>query len=77
MPLEHVHVVSTDTSEGTKATVKQEESDTPQPVSEHPGIMVYHISVCNGAYFVHLTRNDGRSRRGERRDDCSRTLSDW
>ena len=47
--LEHVHVVSTDTSEGAKATVKQEKSDTPQPVSDHPGIMMYQISVCNNA----------------------------
>ena len=44
VPLKHVHIVTTDTSEGPK---KREESDTPQPVSEHPGIMViYIISVC-------------------------------
>ena len=54
VPLEHV--VFTATSEGAKATEKQEESDNLQPVSENPGIMMYQISVCNDANFCHLTR---------------------
>ena len=55
-PLEHVHVVCTDTLEvlGTKATVKQEASDTPQPVSEHPGMCIRSLRVIVGT-FVHLT----------------------
>ena len=39
-PLEHVRTVFTETSEGPKATVKQDESVYEQFVSEHPGIIL-------------------------------------